>query len=1002
MRPLKLSLENIGPYKNETLDFTQLENLFLITGDTGAGKTFIFDAITFALYGKLSGNRKGNELHLRSRYVSEEDKTAKFSVEFKFSVGQEVYKVFRTIPKSVRDSKGRSKLVEKVVSLEKKTGSEWISIDDPDDKLEKIIGLKIDEFSKIVLLPQGAFADFLKQSSKERGEILREIFPVDFYSSIMSRVSEKVKLNEEELKDIESVIKDNTKDIDLSNAERDIKVFETEIENLKQIEANAIEERRNASVLKANLKSELEDAIVAESNVIKLNELKEQKKEFAALAKKIEAAEKANSFSKFIEARNDAEENKSDAEEEFKAAREEKVQADKTLKELNSFKPEMDLLKTEIEKQKKEITLLEKKCESASELKNLTGKADASEKIKNKYETEKTNAEEKLKVLQDSLNGKKVEALINEVTEKISELQAKINSLENEKQHAAKRDDLKTTLSTCLKKVKQLEKESEAAEESYNRTNETVEELKKKIEENKIKHSAYTISSKLKKGCPCPVCGSTEHPHKAEKPKGLLNEDELLKTTEGSLKQLQRSKDSLVRELAGEHANQANLEKQLEELKNIRETKIIEQELSAAQKEFAAKDKEKNNLIVSQKKMEELKTSYDSIKDMLSKAEADFKTAKAQKEALVKTIGEGETYESLNKKFLELNKKQKTDSEKYNDWFENLTDAKNDLSGVDAKVVQCEKTLASSKEKLDKAVEALNSKIETSDFKTAKAVENAMIDPDELSALRDDLNEYNENLKSAEDAVKNSKKTKPSDGLKIELLKTAKLLEELSEKYDFNHQVLSEKTEQYNKYKTAYAKVKTSQKRYETLQKENEPLLKLNNDLNGKNPLKIQFDTWALGMYFEQVVNFASKRFEDISNGRFQFKLKDISEVSGSGYKGLDLVIIDKYTGTMSEPSDLSGGEIFEASISLALALTDVVQNNNGGIQLDSLFIDEGFGTLDPENMDKAMEVLTELGETKMVGLISHVEGLQNPDFINSIVNVKKTKNGSFIKIQDN
>ena len=104
----------------------------------------------------------------------------------------------------------------------------------------------------------------------------------------------------------------------------------------------------------------------------------------------------------------------------------------------------------------------------------------------------------------------------------------------------------------------------------------------------------------------------------------------------------------------------------------------------------------------------------------------------------------------------------------------------------------------------------------------------------------------------------------------------------------------------------------------------------------------------------------------------------------------------------MSEPSDLSGGEIFEASISLALALTDVVQNNNGGIQLDSLFIDEGFGTLDPENMDKAMEVLTELGETKMVGLISHVEGLQNPDFINSIVNVKKTKNGSFIKIQDN
>lgn len=151
-------------------------------------------------------------------------------------------------------------------------------------------------------------------------------------------------------------------------------------------------------------------------------------------------------------------------------------------------------------------------------------------------------------------------------------------------------------------------------------------------------------------------------------------------------------------------------------------------------------------------------------------------------------------------------------------------------------------------------------------------------------------------------------------------------------------------------------------------------------------------------MYFEQVVSFASKRFFDISGGRFSFELKD-EKAFGRAMSGLDLKVFDSHSGKYSDPAELSGGETFEASISLALALTDVVQNSSGGIQLDSLFIDEGFGTLDPETLEKAMSVLTELSETKMIGMISHVSEMEDFPDIKSVLKVNKTGRGSTVSV---
>lgn len=888
MRPIKLILKNIGPYRDQTLDFNELDNIFLITGDTGAGKTFIFDAITFALYGKLSGNRYGKELHLRSRYVNEEETKVEFSVEFEFLIGQDLYKVYRTIPKSKRDSKGRSKQIDKTVTLEKKSGDEWTKIEEePDEKLQKIIGLKLEEFSKIVLLPQGAFAEFLKQNSSERGKILREIFPVSFYSSVMEQVSEKVAVNNKAMEEIYTVIKDSSNDIDPVTADEVIKNLEKEIKKLDKIQKETIEAKEKLSGDVVKIQSELKAVL------------------------DLEIAEKEEKKLSII------------------------------LKELDSQKDEIENLKKYSEKQKKEIAVIEEKCKAAKQLDELKIEETDFGKIKSGLETKKEECEKKIKLLIEKYDGQKIDVLINKIGDELAAIKDQGTALKQEHEKAQERDLQQIESGRIEASLQTLNEKLKKAEEIYERTKNTIDQLKLEIEENQINNSASILADKLKPGMPCPVCGSTDHPKLAVRNDDLLSQKEQLKTHEANLLQIEENKTRTGNDIAVEKTKKSACEKILLDLNSIRETDLICEELNSVTVLYKKKTDERNEVIEDQKQIETLKESLSELKDSFNKAENDYSAAKAKRETLEKNIGNGETYSSLNEKYEMLREKIESDTKRVDEWQDNLVKTQNAVSAVQAKIEQCKKIL------------------------------------------------------SDEETILNS-----SD-LKEQLSEMESKSAELTDSYDQIKIDLKKKNDECVKYKNAYNKIKDAQKKYDALQKETEPLVKLNDDLTGKNPRKIQFDAWALGMYFEQVVSFASKRFEDISNGRFKFQLKDIADDTGRGYKGLDLMILDTYTGTMSEPCDLSGGEVFEASISLALALTDVVQNNNGGIQLDSLFIDEGFGTLDSETMDKAMQVLTELGERKMVGLISHVEGIQNHDFITKIVDVHKTKNGSWIEIKD-
>ncbi|MCR4790687.1 MAG: hypothetical protein K5839_06370, partial [Treponemataceae bacterium] len=353
--------------------------------------------------------------------------------------------------------------------------------------------------------------------------------------------------------------------------------------------------------------------------------------------------------------------------------------------------------------------------------------------------------------------------------------------------------------------------------------------------------------------------------------------------------------------------------------------------------------------------------------------------------------------ETCRKEFDELCLKLENDEKALNEWHEKVQNTEKILSVNQNNKEVAEENVGKAKAQKEKFDKILDEKIGLSEFASLSQIEESRLENSQLQRIRDEISSYDKEVAALEKAVKDSEKSGNPEEIRNQLEAVREELDEKSKERDEFRNKIDEVKKELNIFRDSFEKVRDFEEKRLELENQKRPWALLSEHLNGNNSKKISFDTWALGLYFNEVVEYASRRFYDISNGRYEFRLKTESE-KGRGNRGLDLEVLDNNTGDLRDPSSLSGGETFEASISLALAITDVVQNNNGGgIQLDSLFIDEGFGTLDEETLDKAMAVLNELQETKMVGIISHVAGLKNE--IHSYISVEKSDKGSKILV---
>lgn len=1005
MKPLLIKLRNIGPFVNEQIDFSKLENMFLITGNTGAGKTFIFDAMTFALYGSVCGSRGEESNQLRSKYTDVKDDSEAF-VEFSFESAGKIYRVNRTLSYKYVNKNNKEATKDSVVVFEQYNTEQksFVSFDEQksqiDARIQSIIGLKKDEFSKIILLPQGAFSSFLKENSKDKAETLKKIFPVDSYTSIMEDIREKAKNLKNELDAINNQITNLCQKCDFSEGDKfleELKVKKEEIENKQKNNSHELQiivsdiTKLNEEKTQAKEKNEHSE---------KLNNLLSKKEFYEHIEEKIKKAEKSSVFGEFIRNVELCKKNYEKAKIDFEESKENLNFVSKKYDEIFQQENDFAVLKAETKKMQSEFSVLEEQLKNAKELAFYIEKTQSEKQKLEKLKEELNKIDCEITENKNKVNSElAVETVIEQITIEISNLKIKVKDDEQ------KLNDFKS-LQKIIKEID--EKQSELRELNLSKDSlvKNIENNRKILDETLIaqknyekKNASYELAKDLQEGQECPVCGSLNHPKLACSISGLSYSDKI-STYEQNLKISQ--------------------EKAIEIESQISSVATLISEKSIQKKELEAQSIEENiceifeNDKVSLEKKEEDIQFYKKIKENLELLEEKYKAKRdeimeqdkiyssclaTQKEKENNSL-KGLSLEELTKKHLTVQKELEDSELKINKW-------ENDCKNIASEKKACEvdnqtksKYFSDSSKNLDDANAVLSEKVSSSEFNNLEEVLSSFVEENELVKIKNDLKEYSVSVLEHSAVLEKYKNIRMLSEIETDL----QLAQNKKNEMDIESQNLNNDfqkiIEDYTNFESSFEQYKTLENQRKTTEQKRLPYEKLNNDLNGNNPKKLQFDSWVLGIYFEQVVTYASKRFYDISNGRYNFKIANYENGGkGNSKKGLDLLVIDSFNGSERPTSTLSGGETFMASISLALALTDVVQNRNGGIQLDSLFIDEGFGTLDNETLDKALGVLNELQETKMVGIISHVDALQST--IPSIIKVEKTQNGSHIKILD-
>lgn len=1004
MRPVKLHMKNIGPYRDEVLDFTKLDNMFLIKGETGAGKTFIFDSMMFALYGELGGNRKGHLEGFRSKYALDESECF---VEFEFEIGNWIYKVHRTVPYTYVNRNGNlsKKQTELDVEHKKKGEANFTPLigrtnTELNEKLVNLIGLSADEFSRIVVLPQGAFAEFLHQNSKERTETLKKLFPVDFYSRVTEKVAKQYEAVKGNLKSEAALIEKIQNGRDFTDAEKNISGMKKEIKKISDEEKSLSELMKGKNEEITNLERDLKEVFELEKNRSELEDLESQKKDIDLLREKIESAQKASGLRGFLSDKSSTEKAETAARESFDHSVKERDLAQKNFDELNSISAKMESMDKQNQMDGSELVSLQTKIHDAGNLEELQKKrAEVKEEV-SCVQKEIESMEQKISSLKKKTGDGKATEILSALSKEIQQLENSRTLLEKERSECERRVNLEKAIADAQENMAQKKEELSQIQEIKKENEIKLEEFRSLAEASKNSNMAYTVSLLLKADCPCPVCGSTSHPEPAGKPGKLLDYSKDISLAEKNISANAALIGSLENEISNKEKRIAEIEEELSGITTKRALEEIQKELDSCLASIEKQNFDYENAKSNFQKLDELVEELSEKQNGLKLAEQNFSSLDA--ECSTKENALGMSFSEACEKELNLRESLEANKNIFAEWKAKLDAQEKEIAEKKSACEVNKAALESARRNFEKAKAALEKNLSKYGFEDEADAQKVLLSPEEISELNQTVFDYDASCATLEATIKKAEEKNLMPLKKIENhIRSAKA--ELSEFNDVlaeKKQESQELVEKLSVFESDYNKIKDALEEKTRLEKELAPLKALHSDLSGDNELKLRFETWALGMYFEQVVSFASRRFFDISGERFQFQLKNSGEHKGNAYTGLDLLVYDGHTGQCSDVSSLSGGETFEASISLALALTDVVQNSNGGVQLDSLFIDEGFGTLDPDNLDKAMSVLTGLSESKMVGMISHVSELEDFPGISSAVKINKTDSGSTISIE--
>jgi len=1004
MKPLKLTLSAFGSYADvQTLDFDQLgtNGLYLITGETGSGKTTIFDAISFALFGEASGEGRNKSSMLRSDFAQEKAKTY---VELDFVCGSDKYSIKRTIKKSGQE-----------VALMLPDGTAMSGDRNIKPKIAKIVGLDREQFAQIVMIAQNDFLRFLQSGTEERLKILRHIFG----TGTMKQFQERLKTRVKEVNDKRELILHDFKrhQVGVYKREEQFAEWETQIKTDK------------ADLAEVDKKSDQYD---------------KQKQTIAAQL--AVAEELAKRFADLVQCRSNMEAHSAQTTEVAKT-KERAARGDIALHKVKPLADEAQTaaanhavaladLTTAKEQNAGAITELEEATKAASALPPLADAEAALNALINDWET----ADAKLKSLmvlqtnrhdivgkQNTLNKMQEELVaihktlheLPSVADSQVDLDRITERLENEEGVLKKLSVFQNDFAVISNKETELTKKRHELEKCMRDFNKA-EGQYRTLEDTFLRSQAGIIACGLADGKPCPVCGSIEHPA----PAALVeNVDETKFKSERNV----RDKAQSQRDNKSSECGKLNTEVEVLKTRYISDisvyistdsfetvplmlsevmdrTRSVVAELSD-KKSAAAKslDELKTKTANAAKRRDELTPSValrqGEIDTLAKRFISDFSAyiPETKWDTSETALADLLTFTQDAVKALTLRKE--TDKKNFDkltaDWNSaTKRQTKAESAVLTAQTIVTERAANEQKllQRKGETLLAYEAALQANGFADAADYNAALVTKDKLVELNKQVSDYE---KMGEQLVRDIARLESETAGKKQP-DLAKLHAEKAT-VDAESKTLSEKRDEINsrlgKTQDALKELRNAVVEFEKVEKNYAAVKQLADAANGK----LDFETYAQMAYFERVLRAANMRLKLMSQNRYSL-LRKIDSDDGRKRSGLELEVLDAYTGKARSANSLSGGESFMASLSLALGLSDIVQQSAGGIRLDAMFVDEGFGTLDADVLELAIRTLTEMaGKDRIIGIISHVTELR--ERIDKQVRVEKTTAGSKISL---
>lgn len=951
MRPEKLTISAFGPYADRTeIDFSRLgdSGLYLITGDTGAGKTTIFDAITFALYGQASGQVRDSAM-FRSKYA---DTATETFVELVFSYQGKKYQVFRS-PEYMAPKKRGTGLTLRKAEAQLIYPDERQPVTKARDvtrAIEELLGLDYEQFTQIAMIAQGDFQKLLLAGTVQRGEIFRQIFHTGIYQQVQLKLKEAAQSRYKEYDEMRRSIAQYLDGVKLRQREgteaeefAELKKgkFEGKLERSLEILKSFIDqgEKRESELLKQE--QEVDQKIRTMENILHLSAEKrnlEQKKDFARkqLEQLLPDLEKASGEA-----------------EKYKDA-DQKCEA-------------LGILIREKQEQLKKYQVLEQLKKELDEIRMQLKKCRAGQEANIRQEQQLHKDMEQLKKERSLLENSQLD-LQKAITEKEKRTQRKseLNGFETEMRE----------FKGLYEATKEQQKKYQAAYEKAQQQSEYYQQIFHSF----LDAQAGILAQELKENEPCPVCGSLSHPHPRIISKGRTVTSEILDNEKIKLDKLEK--------ISADQSLEAG---KLKERSNASWKQIVSgaEELLEEFQEFRKETKNGNG------QAGDFRTVWKQMILMINREKEQCKNLLTESDRKIREAEENTKRKQKVEKLLENLEKEKDILQ------EKKNSCDREQTGLTTKASENEKQQKNAAEEIRQVHSEVGKEVLE---KEIREKQQEYIDLKENSRK---MKETFERFQAEKARITSTIKTLDEQQKEIGEIREDEIREQYTES-------TTQKTELAEKRKELFSIQSGNLEIFRKVQKRKEEMTKAeaeyvwmknlsdtaNGNLNGK--AKIELETYIQMAYFDRILRRANVRLMTMSSGQYELKRQEQSE-NRKEKAGLDLNVIDHYNGTERSVKTLSGGESFQASLSLALGLSDEIQASAGGIRLDSMFVDEGFGSLDEEALSQAVKALSSLADGhRMVGIISHVAELKDR-IENKIIVTKQCSGkgvGSSIQIQ--